>query len=179
MPGEDVQCLARGVSSGHAFVVGGKRRPPPVPAIRQFTAQHAISLVRKLRVLASILLKLSPPGSMQLQAARPDALLEMLAYPIRDAELSVRRPAVVTLPQPHLFLPQRFAVRRARILLGRRAVGDVAVDNDLNVLNARSSISRSLASPTRVTFQPSPMKRVATSSLYASAVLPSMVRWLL
>ena len=49
----------------------------------------------------------------------------------------------------------------------------------LNVVNARSSISRSLASPTRVTFQPCPMKRVATSSLNASAVLPSMVMWLL
>ena len=47
------------------------------------------------------------------------------------------------------------------------------------VRKARASISRSLASPTRVTFQPWPMKRVATSSLKASAVFPSMVMWLL
>jgi hypothetical protein len=44
---------------------------------------------------------------------------------------------------------------------------------------ARDSISRSFASPTRVTFQPSPTKRVATSSLNASAVWPSIVMWLL
>jgi hypothetical protein len=49
----------------------------------------------------------------------------------------------------------------------------------LKVRKARSNISRSLASPTRVTFQPYPMKRVATSSLYAKAVFPSMVIWLL
>src|SRR6516162_3121207 len=150
MPGERVQCLARGVSSGHAFAVGRKGRPSPVPAVRQLTTQHAISLIRKLRILASILLELSPPGSVQRQAPRPDALLEMLTHFIRNEELRVWRPAIMTLRQPDLFLAQRFAVRRARILLIRRTVGDVAVDNDqsgsipvlLNVLNARSSISR-------------------------------------
>ena len=45
----------------------------------------------------------------------------------------------------------------------------------LKTPNARSSMSRSLASPTRVTFQPSPMNRVATSSLNARPVPPSMV----
>jgi hypothetical protein len=92
--GEHVQSLTRRVSSGEAFTVSGKTRKSLVPAIRQLTAQHAISLVRKLRVLASILLKLSPPGSMQFQAARPDARLEMLAHSIRDEEFRVRRPAV-------------------------------------------------------------------------------------
>src|SRR5215472_7820891 len=139
MPGEYVQCLPRRVSSGHAFAVGGERRPPPVPAIRQLTAQHAISLVGELGILASILLKLSPPGSMQRQAPRPDALLEMLAHPIRDEELRLWRPAVVTLRQPDLFLAERFAVRSARILLVRRAVGDVAVDDDQGRPIARAS----------------------------------------
>jgi hypothetical protein len=49
----------------------------------------------------------------------------------------------------------------------------------LNVSNARASMVRSLASPTRVTFQPCPMNRVATSSVKASAVSPSMLMWLL
>ncbi len=44
-----------------------------------------------------------------------------------------------------------------------------------NRSNARASIRRSLASPTRVTFQPRLMNFVAMSSLNASAVLPSMV----
>ena len=43
------------------------------------------------------------------------------------------------------------------------------------VRKARANISWSLASPTRVTFQPYAMNRVATSSVNASAVAPSMV----
>src|SRR5262245_10481956 len=144
MPGEYVQCLARRVSSGHAFAVGGERRPPLVPPVRQLTAQHAISLVRELRILASILLKLSPPGSMERQAARPDALLEMLTHLIWDEELRFWRPAVGTLRQPDLFLAQRFAVRRTRVLLVRRAVGDVTVDDDQG-----RSIARALERPER------------------------------
>src|SRR4029453_15055278 len=100
------------------------------PTIRQLAAQHAIALVGKFGKLASILLKLSPPGSVQRQAARPDALLEMFESPVGDQELRIRRPAVVTLRQPDLLLAQRFAVRRAGILLVRRTVGDVAVHDD-------------------------------------------------
>jgi hypothetical protein len=40
-------------------------------------------------------------------------------------------------------------------------------------------MARSFASPTRVTFQPYEMKRVATSSLKASLVSPSIVMRLL
>src|ERR1039458_9114312 len=44
-----------------------------------------------------------------------------------------------------------------------------------NVSTARASISRSLASATRVTFQPYPTKRVATSSLNDQSAGPSRV----
>src|SRR5438094_349097 len=47
------------------------------------------------------------------------------------------------------------------------------------VRNARRSMSRSLASPTRVTFQRYAMKRVATSSENAQSVCPSIVILLL
>jgi hypothetical protein len=67
---------------------------------------------------------------MQRQATRADAFLKMLAYPIRDKKLRIYRPAVVALRQPDFFLAQRFAVRRAGVLLIRRTVGDVAVDDD-------------------------------------------------
>ena len=40
-------------------------------------------------------------------------------------------------------------------------------------------MSKSFASPTRVTFQPYPMNRVATSSLVANSVWPSIVMLLL
>ncbi len=45
----------------------------------------------------------------------------------------------------------------------------------LKARNARASMRRSLASPTRVTFQPRLMNFVAMSSEKASDVLPSIV----
>ena len=73
--GEGVQHLARGVAGGDAFGVGGKRRQVPVPALRQLAALHAIALIGELRILASILLELRPPGVVQRLAARADARL--------------------------------------------------------------------------------------------------------
>jgi hypothetical protein len=54
------------------------------------------------------------------------------------------------------------------ISVGRSAVS-------LKTSRARSSAPRSLASGTRVTFQPYARKRVPTSSLKARSVPPSMV----
>ena len=86
------------------------------------------------------------------------------------------------LREPHLFVAERLAVRGARVLLVGRPVCDVTVDNDergtvRRVLERReraSRRSRSLASPTRVTFHPYAMNRPATSSLNASSVCPSI-----
>ena len=70
--------------------------------------------------------------------------LEMREYLIRDQELRIWRPAVVTLRQPDLLLAQRLAVRRARVLLVRCAIGDVAVHDDQGW-----SIARALERPER------------------------------
>ena len=67
---------------------------------------------------------------MQRLPARADARLEMLAHAVGNEELRVLGPAVVALGQPDLLLAQRLAVRRAGVLLVRRAIGDVAVDDD-------------------------------------------------
>src|SRR4030095_15123293 len=72
----------------------------------------------------------------------PDALLKMLEYLIRNQELGIWRPAIMTLRQPDLLLAQRFAVRRARVLLVRRTVGDVAVHDDESWSIARASQRR-------------------------------------
>ena len=86
----------------------------------------------------------------------------MFVNAIRDEEFGVFRPAVVVLGQAYFLLAQRLAMGGAGVLLVRRPVGDVAVDDDqrgpvvgaLKCAKARPSISRSLASPTRMTFQP-------------------------
>ena len=81
---------------------------------------------------------------MQGLAARADARLEMLAHSIGDEELRILRPAVMTLGQLDFLRAQRFSMRRARILLVRGAVGDVAVDDDES-----RSIGRLLERPER------------------------------
>ena len=59
-----------------------------------------------------------------------DALLEMLAHAVRHEELGILRPAVAALGQADLLLAERLAVSRAGVLLVRRAVADMAVDDD-------------------------------------------------
>src|SRR3954447_18133587 len=54
----------------------------------------------------------------------------MLAYALRNLELLVFGPAVAAFGEANLLLAERLAVRRARILLVRRAIADVAVDDD-------------------------------------------------
>src|SRR5689334_21659255 len=113
---EHVQGLARRIASGDAFSARRERWPSVVPAIRQLTAQQAISLLGKLRIPASIFFKLGPPDVMQRRSARSDPVLEMLARRIWDKEPCVCRPSVMALCQPDLLLAQWLAVCRARIL---------------------------------------------------------------
>ena len=102
-------------------------------------------MVGQLGILALEYRRTWPSRRRAAPAALADARLEVLAHAVGHEELGVLGPAVVALGQPDLFLAQRLAVRRAGVLLVRRAVGDVAVDDDqrgaivvlLNVLNAR------------------------------------------
>src|SRR6516225_2626866 len=65
-----------------------------------------------------------------LRAARADPRGEVGGHGVGDQELGVLRPAVVAFGEADLFLAQRLAMRRGGILLMRRAVADVTVQND-------------------------------------------------
>ena len=86
----------------------------------------------------------------------------MFVDAVGNEKLVVLGPAVVLLGELDLFFAERFAVGGFGVLLVRRALADVAVDDDQRrpvrrvrgTSKARSSWSRSLASLTRVTFQP-------------------------
>ena len=70
------------------------------------------------------------PGSLELPPALADAVVEMFAHAVRHEELRVFRPAIAALGQPDLFFAERLAVGGAGVVLVRRAVADVAVDDD-------------------------------------------------
>ena len=65
-----------------------------------------------------------------LRAALADAGGEVLADAVGDEELRVLRPAVDALGQADLLVAERLAVGLGRVLLVRRAVADVAVEDD-------------------------------------------------
>ena len=67
---------------------------------------------------------------MKLSAAPADAILEMLAHAVRHEKLGVFRPAVAALGEAYLLLAERLAVGRAGVVLMRRAIADVAFDDD-------------------------------------------------
>ena len=67
---------------------------------------------------------------MKLSAAPRHAVLEMLAHPVRHKKLGVFRPAVAALGEAYLLLAERLAVGCARVVLMRRAIADVAFDDD-------------------------------------------------
>ena len=107
--------------------------------------------------------KLAQPRLVQALAALTHAVVEMLAHAVRHEEFGVFGPTVTALGQADFLFAQRLAVGRAGVLLVRRAVADMAVDDDQRRRvrwsggKSRSpapSSRRSLTSPTRCTFQP-------------------------
>ena len=70
------------------------------------------------------------PFGAQPAPARADPVGEVLVDAVGDQELGVLGPAVGALRLAHLLLAERLAVRLGRVLLVRRPVADVAVDDD-------------------------------------------------
>ena len=162
---EHVEHLARGVAPGDALRVGRKDRQVAVPAVRQLAPLHLLDLGGELRDTSrGSAAKSSVPRRARASAPRaPMPGGEVLAHAVGHQELRVLRPAVGALGQPDLLLAERLAVRGGGVLLVRRAVADVAVEDDQRgpalasarkTSSACSMRSRSLASPTRSTFQP-------------------------
>src|SRR5688572_23319565 len=87
-------------------------------------------MVGEFGVRALVVFKPGHPGVTQLLPTRADARLEVLANLVGDEELRLFRPSITALRQPDFFLTQRLPMRRARVLLVWRAVGDVTVHDD-------------------------------------------------
>ena len=77
-----------------------------------------------------VLPELRLPGRVQLAPPPAEPGRQTLPSSVGHQELGVLRPAVEPLGEPDLLLAQRLTVGGAGVLLGRRAEGDVAVDDD-------------------------------------------------
>src|SRR5206468_7775595 len=70
------------------------------------------------------------PLRAQPRAAGAETVRETLAHAVGDQELRLLRPAVEALAEADLLVAERLAVGGVAVLLVRRAVADVAVDDD-------------------------------------------------
>ena len=70
------------------------------------------------------------PRGMLRRAARTDAFREMLVDAVRHQELRILGPAVEFFGELDFLYAERLAVRFGAVLLVRRAIADMAVDDD-------------------------------------------------
>src|SRR6266566_1606841 len=84
----------------------------------------------RVRKLLLVLCKPRSPRRMPLRAALAHAVSELIVDAVRNQKLRVFRPAVISLHPFDFRFAQRLTLRFVRVLLVRRAVADVAVDND-------------------------------------------------
>jgi hypothetical protein len=90
-----VQHFARGVAARKALYVGRKDWQIDVPSLGKLTLLHAVELISKIGILATVLGQQFEPMLAKLPAALADAFSQMLAHSVRDKELGVLRPTVM------------------------------------------------------------------------------------
>src|SRR5262249_27203471 len=127
---QDVEHLARRLAAGNALRVGRKHGEVPIPAGRQVTSLHLLDLGRELRMGGAVRREERRPLASRRGTARPDAGGEVLADAVRDQELRLLRPAVALLGEANLRVTERLAVGRGRVVLVRRPIADVTVEDD-------------------------------------------------
>ncbi len=127
---EHVEDLTRSVPPGHALRIGREDGKILVPIDRQLAPLHQIDFVGECSVLRAIGFEQTQPPIPRGGAARAHPGREMLVHAVGDEELGVLGPSVKTLGETDLIVAQRLAMGLGRVVLVRRAVADVAVDDD-------------------------------------------------
>ena len=127
---DDVKHIARCVPPSHALGVGREDREVSVPPRRKLASLHLIDLGSEIGMLGPIGVEQVCPSAARLRAARPNPGREMLADSVGDEELRILGPPIAPFAQADLLLAERFAMGRGSILLVRRAVADMAIQND-------------------------------------------------
>src|SRR5262245_25595328 len=128
--GKNIEDLTGGIAPGDASRIGGKNRQALIPSPRQLALLHQVDLVCELRIFRAISCKELAPLTAGFFPTRANSGGEVLAHRIGNEKLRVLRPAVSAFDKANLVLAQRLAVRRGSVLLVRRAVADMAVQND-------------------------------------------------
>ena len=128
--GDRILDLPGGVASGEALGVRREARDRIHGRLGRQAMLHRIELGTLLGVAGLEGGQSLLPGGAKLRTALADAVLEILVDAGGDQELRVLGPAIRLLGELDLFGAERLAVRLVAVLLVRRAVTDVALDDD-------------------------------------------------
>src|SRR4029453_15470790 len=124
------QHLPRRLSSRDAFRVRRKDRQVAVPPRGERASLHLLDFSRELGVADLVSVEQLHPLSPRGCTALAHLLGEMLVDASRHEELLVFGPSVAAFDQADFVVAERFAVRFCCVLLVRRTVADMTVEND-------------------------------------------------
>src|SRR5215471_546936 len=127
---ESIQHFARCFAPGNSLWVGWKYRKVAIPSCGKLSPLHQINLGGQLRKLYPILGKEFSPLKPGLITPGTHSGSKVIVDAVRHEELRVLRPAICALGQADLVIAQWLAVSFRRVLLMRRTVADMAIQNN-------------------------------------------------
>src|SRR5215470_1802472 len=128
--GKLVEHFSGCISTGHTLCVGWKNGKVAIPAGRKLPALHHIDFGCEFRIFSTIGREKLCPLPPRFGAARSDSRREVFANSVGNEKPRVFRPSVAAFCETDFFLSERLAMRCGGVMQMRRAVADVAVEDD-------------------------------------------------
>src|SRR5882724_11009033 len=125
-----VQNFGGRVAPGNSLGIGWKDGNVFRPIRGQLSLLNLVELCREFRIFLPILLEFFLPLLARFAASSPNTGFEVLIHSVRYEKLGVWRPAISLLRELDLFFAEWLAMNRIGVLAMRRAISDMAVNND-------------------------------------------------
>src|ERR1700751_3179459 len=122
--------LAGSFAASDTLWISRKSRQILIPSLRQLPALHEINIVGQFGIFNRVRGEHISPLAARFRTARTDARHEMLPNSTRHQKLCARGPPVAAFGKTDLIVAERLAMSLRGILLVRRTVTDVAVEDD-------------------------------------------------
>src|SRR5262249_36460772 len=110
---QDIEDLARGISSGDALRIGRKNGKLGIPSGRQLTSLHQVNLVCEIRIFRVVTREEFGPTAVGSLSARADTSSEVLTHGFGNQKFRVLRPSINAFHESNFLFAQRLAVRLA------------------------------------------------------------------
>src|SRR4029077_10812774 len=119
-----------GISAGDTLCVGRKHRKAAVPSRWKLAFLHQLNFDCEVWILSAVRLKKLHPLLSGFGATFADSGSKVVVHAVGDKKLCIFRKSVGPLAEPNFIFAQRFAVSGCCVLLVRRTVSDMTVEDD-------------------------------------------------